>query len=902
MNTKTKKLLTKLIFLILAMVMTFSLFLLNACGTDSTENVEPEDENESSLATDEISYLKNGSFSFFTTTDEKASYPRTPQNWKYSVDSGASSSSSNLVRGIMNVSETSFNDDKNKEKFPRDDGDNNKKWSIDATGDYVNPGKPAGTEDDYVLMVNNKAKTSSTAGRYTSDSFEVPKNAMVLLTGYVKTYLPADAPFGAHINIIGDIPGSERILVKDIKTDGEWIKFSIAVKASEILMSDLQIQLGLGYGDNDYEVEYTKGFAFFDEVEATFMSKADFTAFYASATTQFRANTTDKADNIATVESLTTGDEIKVAYDCVMIDPDNANININFDNDSSNFVSPNGTHGKISHTSFSDTMNSYPELAEYDAKENMITTSPFSSSDKVIALNNKDDNRSDIRFTNNNTNFLNVKTSSYYRVSVWVKTSEMRSGTGLSIYLYPLKNGAPDPDYTAMTFKNIDTTTSAVDTNLKSSYSLKYQNWQQYSFFIEGSDFGDTNYGIEFRLGPDTPIGVEAPNPTEIPYGVALINDIEIERVTQSYYNSISTSSIFTTQSLKQSSTVGITNGDFSSITTDNNKFENPSYEKPLYANGWSIFQQGEKAVGGNNVIDVPNSLNDFSYGIIDSNHLYSLDNQYKPADLSESVFGKGTPRVYMMNNITATALGIKSSSISVSSSTYARISVRVYVGNGATANVYLVDGDGAIVGIPEGEELGTKTMAYKNIAPSLNTSGEGFADSNLGNGWKEFSFFVKTGDFSKTYYLEIWNGSREVAEGDSDLSQGFLLVDNAKYETMTLANFEADQESYKDNANMTFADFSEMDIQTEEDSEEVTLPDEVFPDEFDWSLFGILLFSCLMVVALVAVLIRRFTSKGHYKLKAKSVSKNYNSEIAENDNDLESNDTEVDSTEKEEK
>ncbi|MDD4003143.1 MAG: hypothetical protein PHE12_03005, partial [Clostridia bacterium] len=138
---------------------------------------------------------------------------------------------------------------------------------------------------------------------------------------------------------------------------------------------------------------------------------------------------------------------------------------------------------------------------------------------------------------------------------------------------------------------------------------------------------------------------------------------------------------------------------------------------------------------------------------------------------------------------------------------------------------------------------------------------------------WTEYQFYVQTGELSKGFALEIWNGTRD---GDSDnLSQGIVLYDDAKMSTITEESFEQDfTEEY-----ISKFVFKGLDFAPEETPEPTPEPtptpepeEEDVPFVFPWGLVTTSLIAFVLLFVMVLLFIRKLKSSKVFKAKTPKV------------------------------
>ena len=280
-----KKFLIALLSMLTAITLAFSV----ACKKDDSSSTTPDDDSTSTESTTTVTdyqTIKNGDFEFNTKDD--TSYPYSSSiNWSRSLYTSVTSApSSNGTSGIIDTADEKFSklESKNKPsenpKTPFAYGLVENKYDKDDEDLRVNP-QADGTK---ILMINNKKNGEGTAQYYkASSTISVPTAEYAVLTFWAKTLdlksLYTANP-GAHVKLSSTTGSTtyEELVINDINTNGEWVKFEIYFEGSEVSATTLNLTFGLGQGNGIDHNGFVEGYAFLDNVNVATVEKADYPA------------------------------------------------------------------------------------------------------------------------------------------------------------------------------------------------------------------------------------------------------------------------------------------------------------------------------------------------------------------------------------------------------------------------------------------------------------------------------------------------------------------------------------------------------------------------------------------------------------------------------------------------
>lgn len=706
----------RLLFLTLAILLIASLFLFAACnknsGTDGDENGTADEETEEEEI-DESQIIKNGRFDLYNDTTA-TSFPVTPRDWSYSADSYAGANapiiSGDYIRyGVISVKDEFYDEDPSKFK------------TSNMKNTLANPGTINKIdENDKILMLEN---LKPTAAKYKSSTITIPANSYAIISVYVKTSLfKADGNIlgrselaegqGANIAVTGGV--DKPIILTGIETSGYenngWKKYEFIIESSSISSKSINLELGLGTGSPENTIGYTEGFAFFANAEMKFIPKNDF-------------NTKNSAGDVNlkkfSYEGTNYGKYQQADNDSGFASTKTTRISYSFRNV---VDSVNGEQVKnVNLLQRKDTFNNNNEFSITNFNKNTadakfaddLKNYPFSD-ENITAIQKNSGKKTSAGIGHEN--FLTVKEGQYYRISFWVKTSDV-DRSGLNIYLINTTSSVegclPAENYKSIS--NINTTIYKLsdEDKEKITNSDKWEDWREYSFYVSGEMFEynagyQNNLSLEIWLG-SVNINYTIENGTAVAErnltdyvsesdfpqsgSYALITNIEVEKLTRDLYTSAQSADNsvtgFTLSNKTGSSS--LSNGSFNNVksfdtgTASITKPLSPADFTGMY--GKDASQGSDYVAGGIVNTNLWENYNSFVVTGITANNLAL--NALKTFD--SETFNS----LLMINNKKSTSYGYGSNYFSLSANTITRIDVMVKVFEDAKANIYLVDKDG---------------------------------------------------------------------------------------------------------------------------------------------------------------------------------------------------------------
>lgn len=259
-------------------------------------------------------------------------------------------------------------------------------------------------------------------------------------------------------------------------------------------------------------------------------------------------------------------------------------------------------------------------------------------------------------------------------------------------------------------------------------------NWVKYTFLIETSKISSIDTNLELWLGFSN--GVQS-------YGAVFFDNIECYQLSESAYKTI----------LNANS--GNSNYYFISLnqSVNDEQFENSDFENSTLTGWEALLSDGYSVASANNYA-----------GLINFNSsnasAYKLDSMPKDANLSNN------SQALLLNNKTASAVGYKSSAITIKQYHYYKISVlaKTNISSGS-AYINLIELN------PYDDKYDDDSFGVKSFNLAVDTTS---STSESTNDWIEYSYFIKGRSFEDTsVYLELCLGS------GSESSLGYAMFDN---------------------------------------------------------------------------------------------------------------------------
>ncbi len=798
-NRNSNKIKPKSLWLtILICVLCLSMSMFFVACKNSNDNTSSTDKTYTKIE-DDTADIKNGSFEYGTADVANKDFPQaSPTNWTLTVDNSATVTS--VSSGIVKTSQDAWDlyisklyDNASflhyaQQKYNidmaqiREDNDNDsakvkdyiiKEYLADGKGNFDNPKTPVGSEGNKILAINNYRSSSfygfGTAQKATSAiTLTLEKNSFAVIQVKVKTVgLSGDNMSGANIRLINKfnsvnqgefgIYGIDTQKSSVEKDSNGWATYKIYVKSDASYDCTIQVVLGLGFGNGSSNAkDYTQGTAYFDEVTYTKLTELP-TGVDMSAATKLTYES-DSAQNEYYVNAYNSN---QFAYDMSLntgsnyfnqLVLNNVDVNAHFTS------SDDGNGGKITSQTLFGAQSNIGDLA--------IDGNAFS-------LKNIKNASVSIKIQSSK---FSIPTESYVYVSFKIKNNLSEfDRNGISVYAYDV-NGKGD-----IPTSILSTTTVGEDTECTVMVKNEFTEGANKDFYLmiivgpksvkstpamKQYATGDVEF-FNFRLA------------TGLTYQYIKNSNPQIETANYDFY------SLF---SAKANATVTLYNGqEKPNADTEDNTYNlsvSPSdvgkiQNKPANVKDFLGVATDHVYVGGDkfnaNTRSGDGDTSGNVAGLINTKYL----DTYTIANLKTNLNYNGTKPsqpIVIYNNV-SDSYGFLGNPITVASSAYAKISVKVRVTGDAKAYVYLIDVSQAVKDVlsltytENTDEYGLTVNNGQSKTQKL--SFEGITSDMMDeNGWLTLNFYVAAGATAKEFRLELWNGSRD----GLNKSQGFVF------------------------------------------------------------------------------------------------------------------------------
>ena len=797
--------------LVIIGLLCFTLFFISACAEEETTTSSTP--SYSYTETDD-GIIKNASFVYGTYNTKLTSYPKTSlTGWSLTKSSASKSgvidvsddgwaelmnilASDSGIRGFIQDAKN-FNDSKIREWIKAQDGyDQNKtptsteikeyivknylydKDADPANTDYVfnNPGTHDGATDNKVYMLNNY-KSSNQYGRGTiqkltsSSSVVLNKGEYAEISVWVKTEnlnTKVSSNVGANIRITNSFNGTAQndFGIYDI-TDTEWTKYTFYVQADEVYETKFTLVLGLGY-----EEDYAEGTVYFDDITVKHLTASEFESTTVNQTYNLIYNADeDNNTNIVQANSIiTNGVQTSVPLYNMSIDVLDGGI-------PSVAARPN----YIKETSFVNDADHlyYTKSKAKDTDDEFILGNRYGTATPTI----KDD-ATDIPYGIKNYLSVDMQGASYtVKLDDNGENFKLNSEEYANVTFF-VKNNLNDFYSTDITVNVIDIYGTAEPARRESIAAISEVNdeWVKCSILVKNnfdrtvSTYSTREFYLEIIIGPtdvkkDTAysyaygtVDISAPF---IATGVTYEFENEDSEVATPYYE------YYELFSATASGTTPLYAGfsaDYSADEADTETYSLTVKSSDLgtilngaaIPDGYTGISSNHFYITGNETDGVAINTNK-NAGLINTKYLSSYNSDVATA---LNYFGDDNIQplmIYADND----SYGYIGKNYTVAASAYAKVSVKVRVaGADAKAYIYLVDTSDTVKKVMTFDSFKVNTDGYNTINGSKIDEKElkFVVDSTMmeDDGWLTVEFYVATGASSKSFRVEVWNGSRD--------------------------------------------------------------------------------------------------------------------------------------------
>ena len=786
----------------------------NSSSADSTSGSNSSSSSSTTVSKTDHQVITNGDFEFGTDDTDAGNFPvASSVSWTRSNDSLLNSAkSSSKKSGIIDTDPEVYKEIAASQEFPVIGGEGEDKV-------YFNPGTPEklgfiGEEDLYVydedvenenklptsgskiLMIHNVTgeEGRGTAQKFTSTkTFDVKSYAKVSVwvkTKDLKTVQETEE-FGAYVALRTTIDTeASPVIVKNINTNGQWIKLNFFVAASDYASTKMRVVLGLGFGSEDVRREYVEGFAYFDNVTFTEISKDEYEEYLAQTDNDNRFEYYEDGDqddvyelkaelekySMAGKEAEDNGEQKYSEY----------NFSVNCATPAKKYPILQKTQGALNENYlYSGEIDNYGEGYEAGVKafeeiECALMTdveNPVQESAATAYILHPTNASSTLTIKD-----FKVEDGQTVCISFYVRAETYMHMTGLAV---GYKEHAEGQD-----------TTDIKTSSLLSAFTTKdYENADSKNFakvrLYFTNDVGDGNaryFDLVFTLGTTDMVT----DYMKLTKGEALLTGFERSLLNKTELGKMASDSYTATAQLGSDMPNGI---DAEEENEDVYSFNYAQTNKTTISSkpadnviGYTGIVGDHTVVGGEQTAYVQDATT--VAGIINTKYDYAA-----LADEIEAIRGlekdgdNANLQPLVIKNVTVGekkySYGYVSTAKTISAGSTALVSVKVKVIGNATAYVYLVNAD-ALAGFDvldltayeydaQNHERTDTAKFTKSFVQTVNA--EDSAD-----GWVTVNFLVTAGENDIEYRVELWNGSRDGKEG----SEGTVIFDKATTSSMS--------------------------------------------------------------------------------------------------------------------
>ncbi len=383
------------------------------------------------------------------------------------------------------------------------------------------------------------------------------------------------------------------------------------------------------------------------------------------------------------------------------------------------------------------------------------------------------------------TQSFTIEKNKFYRISVWVKTIDVKETSGAYVYL--VKKGDTVKDDSALaTFSQINTN-SAED-----GFDPYLNDWCELTTLVKGSEKEDVTVSLKFALGSG-----DRWSSSTLTSGSMLVANVNGSSISQTVYDGTSTGTYVKTANLaSSSSSYTFTNGAFDDYdTTDENLEDGKSLNEQKSAATPSNWTFNDKTLKPNttesNLVAGVVALNttdnkSFSHSDqttavfpnIDSSVFDSFYGDFYSANTDlASLPGKKAQLLAIGSNngTTGYAAGFSSNSVTLSANSYYALSVYARTVGNTTFSVYLT-GESSV----DSESGASAFVETKTASESK---------------WEKYTFYIRTGQSSVSVKLNLWlgqdttygtvEGATSELQAENAKSNGTVFFDNVTYNTI---------------------------------------------------------------------------------------------------------------------
>ena len=385
------------------------------------------------------------------------------------------------------------------------------------------------------------------------------------------------------------------------------------------------------------------------------------------------------------------------------------------------------------------------------------------------------------------TQTFTIEKNKFYRISVWVKTIDVKETSGAYVSLVKKGDTVKD-DSTLTTFSQINTNSD------ENGFDAYLNDWCELTMLVKGSEKEDVTVSLKFALGS----GDRWASST-LTSGSMFVANVNGASISQTVYDNTSTGTYVKNVNLASaSSSYTFTNGAFDDYDTkDENLEEGKSLNEQNAAATPSNWTFSDKTLKPNT------SESNLVAGIVALN---TTDNKsFSHSDQTTAVFPNIAPSVFdsfygnfydvntdlasfpgkkaqllaigSNNGTTGYAAGFSSGSVTLSANGYYALSVYARTVGNTTFSIYLT-GESSV---DSTNESGASAFVETKTASESE--------------WAKYTFYIRTGQSSVSVKLNLWlgqdttygtvEGETSELQAENAKSNGTVFFDNVTYNTI---------------------------------------------------------------------------------------------------------------------
>ena len=791
--------------------------------------------------------VSNGRFDFGTTSISSSG---TPNGWSLTTGNSGSNDSAPSSLGynaIIDVNDFANNYARSSTAYYLKASSSDKKEDYvpaDALKDLGNEelensivNLPNGSIGSKVFMLSQQLMTAQ--GIKSSRSINIEKNKTYALSINVYTF----GIHGAGASLILSGNDGKDIVIKGISsnpldkvliggqeidkdsyntgavdqgvTTNGWKTYTFYIKGNQFkdFSYNMTVWLGTDGTSDNIAVEYTNWGS--DKTQTTYKANRTFSNGWLFVD---ELNLREYSDTIPTTKTLNDGTQTldltkadRSDYDALVVDLASENM-APFDGMLTNTTSKPSKKG----VGLIDGSNGIPQdwSSDYDLTDpknpivkGLVSEGVVTLTENELPYNTANHNAYQIKAIGDsryeiNTQTFTIEKNKSYRVSVWVKTIDVKDTSGAYVYL--IKKGTDGKDDTTLTtFSQINTngTTESSDPFL-AGFDPYLNNWCELSVYIKGNEKEDTTVSLKFALGTG-----DRWSSSTLTSGSMFVANVNGAVISQSVYDAASTGTYVKTADLaSSSSTYTFTNGAFDEYDAkDDNLEEGKTLSEQQHAANPTSWSFSDKTLNPNssnsNLVAGTIALNTSDNKSFSHSAQTSAVFRNVPSSIFDKLYGDFYDKDTDLNSYPGSKAQLLAIGANDGTSKYAA---------GFTSNSKTLSANGYYALSVYANTIGETTFS---ISLTGETSVDGASDSNAfvvtnanktgeANGWTKYTFYIRTGQSSVSVKVNLWLG-QDAKYGtalteDNAKSGGIVLFDNVIFNTIDEEKYNAAESSDK--------------------------------------------------------------------------------------------------------